>query len=67
MIKSHNSKLPYFIHEQDTEATKPTPDGFAPRCDVKSGRTGLFYIVELNMAKSPLLQSNMNGLNFTFS
>ena len=50
----------------DTDAMIPTPNGPAPRCVAKSGSTGLFETVELNMAKSPVLHNNMNGLNFIF-
>jgi hypothetical protein len=45
----------------DTDAINPTPDGPAPKCAAKIGSTGLFDIVELNMAKSPALHNNING------
>ncbi|MBT9139298.1 MAG: hypothetical protein DDT31_01882 [Syntrophomonadaceae bacterium] len=50
----------------DTAATMPTTDRSAPKCDAKSGSTGLFDIVELNIAKSPVLHKSMNGLVFIF-
>jgi hypothetical protein len=46
----------------DTAATKPTPAESAPRCEANKGRTGLFDMVELKMAKSPVMHSNINGL-----
>ena len=39
----------------DTAATIPTTDGRPEMCG-KSGSTGLFDMVELNMAKSPVVQ-----------
>jgi hypothetical protein len=48
----------------ETAATIPTPDGSAPRWVANRGSTGLFDIVELNIAKSPVLQSMTKGLNF---
>jgi hypothetical protein len=46
----------------DTAATMPTPDGSAPKWAAKSGSTGLFEIVELKIAKKPVIQKNLNGL-----
>jgi hypothetical protein len=40
----------------------PTPDGSAPKWAAKSGSTGLFEIVELKIAKKPVIQKNLNGL-----
>lgn len=48
----------------DTPAINPTSAGPAPRYEVNNGRTGLFEIVELNMAKSPEVHSKINGLIF---
>jgi hypothetical protein len=43
----------------------PTPDGSAPRWAAKSGNTGLFEIVELKIAKKPVMQRNLNGVNIS--
>lgn len=48
----------------DTPAINPTNAGLAPRYEVNNGRTGLFEIVELNMANNPEVQSKINGLIF---
>lgn len=50
----------------ETAAMNPTPDGSAPKWNANRGRTGLFDIVELKTAKSPVVQSTMKGLNFIF-
>jgi len=47
----------------DTPAIIPTPVRLAPRYAVNKGRTGLFEIVELNMANNPEVQSNKKGAN----
>jgi len=39
----------------DTEATIPTSEGFAPRWVAKRGSTGLFDMVELKIAKKPVM------------
>jgi hypothetical protein len=49
----------------DTPAIIPTSAGFAPRYEENKGRTGLFEIVELNMANNPEVQSKINGLIFS--
>jgi hypothetical protein len=46
----------------ETAATLPTAAASAPRCDAKSGRTGLLAIVELNIADRPAAQRRRNGL-----
>jgi len=46
----------------ETEATKPTPEGSAPRWAAKRGSTGLFEIVELKIAKSPAAQRMRKGV-----
>jgi hypothetical protein len=46
----------------ETEATMPTPEGPAPRCVAKSGRTGLFEIVELKIARKPVMQRIKKGV-----
>jgi len=46
----------------DTAATMPTPDGPAPRCCAKSGSTGLFEIVELKIARKPVMQRMAKGV-----
>jgi hypothetical protein len=46
----------------DTPAMIPTPVGLAPKYEVNSGRTGLFEMVELNMANSPEKQSRRKGV-----
>ena len=46
----------------ETAATLPMAAGFAPRCDAKSGRTGLLAMVELNIADKPAEQRRTNGL-----
>lgn len=51
----------------EIEATIPTPEGSAPRWEAKRGSTGLLEIVELNMAKSPVVQRSMKGLNFIWN
>ena len=51
----------------DTEAINPTPVGPAPKWAVKIGRTGLLDMVELNMAKRPVVQRITKGLKFIFS
>jgi len=48
----------------DTPAIIPTPAGPAPRYEVNIGSTGLFEIVELNMARSPEAQSKIKGVIF---
>jgi hypothetical protein len=47
-------------------ATMPTPEGSAPRWEAKSGSTGLFEIVELKIAKKPVVHNIRKGLNFIF-
>ncbi|ODA43555.1 hypothetical protein THER_1718 [Thermodesulfovibrio sp. N1] len=49
----------------ETEATIPTSEGPAPRWVAKRGSTGLFDIVELKIAKSPVMHKSIKGLNFT--
>src|SRR5512139_2442918 len=51
----------------ETEATKPTPEGSAPRWAAKRGSTGLFEIVELKIAKSPAAQSIRKGVTEAFT
>ena len=46
----------------DTPAMMPTPVGVAPRCSLNKGSTGLFEMVELNMANNPEIQSKINGV-----
>jgi hypothetical protein len=46
----------------ETAATVPTVAGLAPRYDAKSGRTGLFAMVELKMADKPAMQSRRKAL-----
>jgi len=48
----------------DTPAMIPTPVGLAPRNAVNSGKTGLFEIVELNIAKIPEVQRRIKGVTF---
>jgi hypothetical protein len=48
----------------DIAATMPTPEGSAPRCEAKRGSTGLFEIVELKIAKNPVVHKIRKGLNF---
>jgi hypothetical protein len=48
--------------KDETAATPPTAAGSAPRCDAKSGRTGLFAMVELNIEDKPAAQRRRNGL-----
>ena len=50
----------------DTPAIIPTPVGLAPRYAVNKGKTGLFEMVELNMANNPEVQSTMKAVNFRF-
>jgi hypothetical protein len=45
----------------DIPAMTPTPAGPAPRCSVNKGRTGLFEMVELNMANRPEAQRTIKG------
>jgi len=45
----------------ETAAMAPTVEGPAPRCDAKSGRTGLFEIVELKIARKPVMQRMVKG------
>jgi len=47
----------------DTPAIIPTPVGLAPRYAVNKGRTGLFEMVELNIANNPEVQSKIKGVN----
>jgi len=46
----------------ETAATMPTPDGAAPRCWAKSGSTGLFDMVELKIARNPVMQRRRKGV-----
>ena len=46
----------------DTAAIIPTSAGSAPRWAAKSGSTGLFEIVELKIAKKPVIQRKRNEL-----
>lgn len=46
----------------ETAATIPTPEGPAPRCVAKSGSTGVFEIVELKIARKPVMQRMKKGV-----
>lgn len=46
----------------ETAAIMPTPDASAPRCCAKSGSTGLFEIVELKIARKPVIQRVVKGV-----
>jgi len=45
----------------------PTPEGPAPRWVAKSGRTGLFEIVELKIARKPVMQRVKKGRELSLS
>lgn len=47
--------------KEETAAIVPTAAGSAPRYDAKSGRTGLFEIVELKIALKPATQRRRKG------
>lgn len=46
----------------EAAATTPTQSAGVPRLSEKGFRTGLFDIVELRMAKKPMIQSVLNVL-----
>jgi len=45
----------------DTAATMPTPEGSAPRCVAKRGSTGFLDMVELKIARNPVMQRRTKG------
>jgi hypothetical protein len=55
-------KLATIPVKADTPAIIPTPAGVAPIYAVNKGSTGLFAIVELNMANNPVVQSKIKGV-----